>query len=185
LDWRLQGAGLIVGVVLAGIPFAFGPDLSVGQSAFVTSWNAVVSSMQYILTSGLVLAILGILWRGPIGQRSGKMQVYCSFVLGIWMLWNIYNVGWTRVMLDQDCCQSLIPTVAPAQNLLTIGLLIPTVTLASSLFWLVWDHRHRPRPAFHRTAQAWSLVFSVSLASIIERRDRRPMRLSLESARES
>ena len=147
MDWRLQGAGLIVGVVLAGIPFAFGPDLSVGPSSFVTSWNTVVSSMQYVLIIGLVFAILGVIWRGPIGQRSARMQVYASLVLSIWVLWSIYSVGWTQVMLDQGCCQSLIPAVAPAQGLLVIGLLIPAVTFASSLFWLIWDHRHNPRPA--------------------------------------
>jgi hypothetical protein len=153
----LQGADLIVGVALGSIPFAFGPDLSAGQSAFVTSWNAVVSAMQYALIIGVVLAIIGIVWRGPIGQRSARMQVYASLVLTIWMLWNIYNVGWTKVMLDQGCCQSLIPAVAPAQGLLVIGLLIPAVTFGSSLFWLIWDHRHDPGPAFDRTAQALSL----------------------------
>jgi hypothetical protein len=152
----LQGADLIVGVALGSIPVAFGPDLSVGQSAFVTSWNAVVSAMQYTLIIGLVFAVLGIVWRGPRGQRSARMQVYASLVLTIWMLWNIYSVGWTKVMLDQGCCQSLIPAVAPAQGLLIIGLLIPAVTFGSSLFWLIWDHRHNPEPAFDRTVQASS-----------------------------
>ena len=142
----MQGAGLIVGVALGSIPFAFGPDLSVGQSVFVTSWNAVVSAMQYALIIGMVLAIIGIVWRGPMGQRSARMQVYASLVLAIWMIWNIYNVGWTMVLLDGDCCRSLIPAVAPAGKLLVIGLLIPAVTFASSLFWLVRDHRRNPRP---------------------------------------
>ena len=60
----MQRAGLIVGVALGSIPLAFGPDLSVGQSAFVTSWNAVVSAMQYALIIGVALAIIGIFWRG-------------------------------------------------------------------------------------------------------------------------
>jgi len=147
LDWRLQGAGLIVGVVLADIPFAFGPDLSVGPSAFVTSWNAVVSSMQYVLIISLVVTLLGIVWRGPIGQRSARMQVYASLVLTIWMLFSIYSVGWTKVMLDQGCCQSLIPAVVPAESLLVIGLLVPAAIFGSSLFWLIGEHRHKPRPA--------------------------------------
>ena len=153
----MQGPDLIVGVALGSIPLAFGPDLSVGQSAFVTSWNAVVSAMQYALIIGVVLAIIGIVWRGPIGQRSARMQVYASLVLTIWMFWNIYNVGWTLVMLDQGCCQSLIPAVAPAQGLLVIGLLIPAVTFGSSLFWLIWDHRRNSGPAFDRTSQALSM----------------------------
>jgi hypothetical protein len=139
MDWRLQGAALTAGFMLANVPFLFGPDTVVGPSTFVSSWRLVASVMQYLVIASLVLIILGIFWRGPIGRSSAWIQMFTSFGLGCWML--LVSVGTSFVTIDYS---ALTPTVAPAQNLLTIGLLVPTLSFASSLAWLFWDGRHGP-----------------------------------------
>jgi hypothetical protein len=60
------------------------------------------------------------------------------------MLLVAIGLAFTQASFDGDCCRQLIPIIAPAQNLLAIGLLIPTLSFASSLAWLFWDDRHRP-----------------------------------------
>ncbi len=109
LDWRLQAAGLATGIIFAELPH-FGPYYTGNQTAFVSSWNTILSTMQYLLIASLVLIVLGIVWQS-------------------WMY--------------EDCCRQLIPAVAPLDYLLPIGLLIPTLSFASSLAWLFWDGRHR------------------------------------------
>ena len=138
MDWRLHGAALIAGSMLANLPFFFGPDTSVGPSVFVSSWNLVISVMQYILIASLVLVVLAIFWKGPIGRPSAWVQMFISFGLGCWMLLTYVSVGFITIDF-----RAMTPIVVPAENLLTIGLLVPTLSFASSLTWLFWDGRHR------------------------------------------
>ena len=138
MDWRLHGAALIAGSMLANLPFFFGPDTSVGPSVFVSSWNLVISVMQYILIASLVLVVLAIFWKGPIGRPSAWVHMFISFGLGCWMLLTYVSVGFITIDF-----RAMTPIVVPAENLLTIGLLVPTLSFASSLTWLFWDGRHR------------------------------------------
>jgi hypothetical protein len=147
LDWRLQAAALASGFVMASMP-AFIPSVTADHAAFVTSVNTIISLTQYILVAGLILTILGIVWKGRIGQRSALWLVITSIVLGVWMVLSIFYVQlWTNGILDDDCCRDLIPALAPAQNLLWIGLLIPVVTFWSFLVWVVRDNNRKARPA--------------------------------------
>jgi hypothetical protein len=127
----LQVAALVSGFVMATLP------------AFIlnVSWaSTIVSLMQYLLVASLILAILGIVWKGRIRLRSALGVVFTSMALGVWMILSITYVQFlTMVFLDEDCCRWQIPTVAPAQNPLWVGLLIPAVTFTSSLLWIVWD----------------------------------------------
>jgi len=134
----LHGAALIAGSMLANLPFFFGPDTSVGPSVFVSSWNLVISVMQYILIASLVLVVLAIFRKGPIGRPSAWVQMFISFGLGCWMLLTYVSVGFITIDF-----RAMTPIVVPAENLLTIGLLVPTLSFASSLTWLFWDGRHR------------------------------------------
>lgn len=132
---------------MASMP-AFIPGVTADHAAFVTSVDTIISLMQYILVASLILTILGIVWKGRIGQRSALRLVIASFALGVWMLLSIGYVQFqTMVQLDEDCCRDLIPAVAPAQNLLWVGLLIPTVTFTSYLVWIVRDNNHKARRA--------------------------------------
>jgi hypothetical protein len=135
----LEVAALVSGFVMASLP------------AFIlnASWtNTIVSLMQYILVAGLILTILGIVWKGRIGQDSALVLVITSIALGVWMILSIFYVQLlTMVFLDEDCCRWQIPAVAPAQNLLWAGLLIPTVTFTSYLVWIVRDNNRKARPA--------------------------------------
>jgi len=124
--------------MLANLPFFFGPDTSVGPSVFVSSWNLVISVMQYILIASLVLVVLAIFRKGPIGRPSAWVQMFISFGLGCWMLLTYVSVGFITIDF-----RAMTPIVVPAENLLTIGLLVPTLSFASSLTWLFWDGRHR------------------------------------------
>jgi len=124
--------------MLANLPFFFGPDTSVGPSVFVSSWNLVISVMQYILIASLVLVVLAIFRKGPIGRPSAWVQMFISFGLGCWMLLTYVSVGFITIDF-----RAMTPIVVPAENLLTIGLLVPTLSFASSLTWLLWDGRHR------------------------------------------
>ena len=134
----MHGAALIAGSMLANLPFFFGPDTSVGPSVFVSSWNLVISVMQYILIASLVLVVLAIFRKGPIGRPSAWVQMFISFGLGCWMLLTYVSVGFITIDF-----RAMTPIVVPAENLLTIGLLVPTLSFASSLTWLFWDGRHR------------------------------------------
>src|SRR6266581_2696700 len=127
LDWRLQAAGLATGIIFAELPH-FGPYYTGNQTAFVSSWNTILSTMQYLLIASLVLIVLGIVWSGPIGRPSAWIQMF---------------IGMSQSWMYEDCCRQLIPAVAPLDYLLPIGLLIPTLSFASSLAWLFWDGRHR------------------------------------------
>jgi len=90
----LQAAGLISGAALAIMP------------AFIlnANWtNTIVSLMEYILVVGLILAIVGVLLRGPIGQRSALKLVIASSFLGVWMVLAIFYVQFlTMVFLNED-----------------------------------------------------------------------------------
>src|SRR5438093_11331067 len=81
LDWRLQAAGLATGIIFAELPH-FGPYYTGNQTAFVSSWNAILSAMQYLLIASLVLIVLGIVWSGPIGRPSSWIQMLIRFGLG-------------------------------------------------------------------------------------------------------
>jgi len=138
LDWRLQGAGLTLAIVLTGLPEFFGPDYNGSLAAFSSSWNALASTMKYLVIASLVLVILGIVWRGQIERASAWIQMFISFGLGCWML--IVSVGVGFISID---FRALDPATGPARNVLAIGLLIPVLSFVSSLAWLLWDGRHR------------------------------------------
>ncbi len=142
LDWRLQAAGLATGIIFAELPH-FGPYYTGNQTAFVSSWNTILSTMQYLLIASLVLIVLGIVWSGPIGRPSAWIQMFISFGVGSWMMVGLMFLGMSQSWMYEDCCRQLIPAVAPLDYLLPIGLLIPTLSFASSLAWLFWDGRHR------------------------------------------
>src|SRR2546430_9875333 len=142
LDWRLQAAGLAAGIIFAELP-DFGPNYTGNQTAFASSWNIVVSATQYLLIASLILVVLGIASRGPIGRPSAWIQMFISFGLGSRMLWVLMGLSFRQAALDEGCCRQLIPAVAPEGLLLLIGLLIPTLSFASSLAWLFWDGRRR------------------------------------------
>ena len=142
LDWRLQAAGLATGIIFAELPH-FGPYYTGNQTAFVSSWNAILSAMQYLLIASVVLIVLGIVWSGPIGRPSAWIQMFISFGLGSWMMIGLMFLGMSQSWMSEDCCRQLIPTVAPLDYLLPIGLMIPTLSFASSLAWLFWDSRRR------------------------------------------
>jgi len=132
---------------MASMP-AFVPNVTADHAAFVTSVDTIISLMQYILVASLILTILGIVWKGRIGQPSALRLVIASVALGVWMVLSICYVQFeTMLVLDEDCCRSLIPAVAPAQNLLQVGLLIPTVIFTSSLLWIVRDNNRKAGPA--------------------------------------
>ncbi len=127
---------------------AFVPNVTADHAAFVTSVDTIISLMQYTLVASLILTILGIVWKGRIGQPSALRLVIASVALGVWMVLSICYVQFeTMLVLDEDCCRSLIPAVAPAQNLLQVGLLIPTVIFTSSLLWIVRDNNRKAGPA--------------------------------------
>ncbi len=142
MDWRLQAAGLATGITFAELPH-FGPYYTGNQTAFVSSWNTILSTMQYLLIASLVLIVLGIVWSGPIGRPSAWIQMFISFGVGSWMMVGLMFLGMSQSWMYEDCCRQLIPAVAPLDYLLPIGLLIPTLSFASSLAWLFWDGRHR------------------------------------------
>jgi hypothetical protein len=136
-------AALVSGFVMASVP-AFIPGVTGDHAAFVTRVDTIISLMQYILVAGLILTILGVVWKGRIGLWPAVKLAIASIVLGVWMILSIFYVQlWTMVILDDDCCRDLIPALAPAQNPLLVGLLIPTVTFTSSLVWIVWDNYHK------------------------------------------
>jgi hypothetical protein len=156
MDWRFQAGGLAAGAVLTSIPSLFGPEpptsLNLGEtlSSFVSGWTNVASIMQYPLIAGLVLLVIGIVWKGSITRPKAWIQVFSSFGLGGWMLLSSVGVGWATI----DYPVGAAATVS-AQNLLAIGLVIPTISFASSLAWLFWDGRHNPRAV--TVPQRWKI----------------------------
>jgi hypothetical protein len=136
MDWRLQGAGLTIAIIFASLPSFFAPTYTGNQTAFASSWNTVVSAMQYLVIASLALATFGIVWPGPIGRASAWIQMFISVGIGSWLLLVAVGLAFTQAGFDDDCCRQLIPVVAPVQNLVAIGLLIPTLSFASSLAWL-------------------------------------------------
>ena len=138
LDWRLHGAGLTLAIVLPSLPEFFAPDYNGSLIAFSSSWNALASTMKYLVIASLVLVILGIVWRGQIGRASAWIQMFVSFGLGCWMLLALIGIGFISIDF-----RALDPATVPAQNVLAIGLLIPALSFVSSLAWLFWDGRHR------------------------------------------
>jgi hypothetical protein len=147
LDWRLKAAALVSGFVFASSP-VFLPNITADHTAFVTAANTIISLMQYVLVTGLILTVVGILWKGPIGHRSARRLLITSIGLGVLMILSIVDFQFLiMVQLDEDCCRDLIPAVAPAQNLLWVGLLIPTTTFCSHLVWIVWDNNRKAKLA--------------------------------------
>jgi hypothetical protein len=144
MDWRLQGAGLTAGIIFAELPNFFSPNYTGNQASFVSSWNTILSVMQYLVIVSLALVVLGIVRRGPVGRPSAWIQMFISFGLGSWMLVGLLFSGISQAWLSEDCCRQLLPAVAPLRGLLTIGLLIPTLSFGSALTWLFWDGRRRP-----------------------------------------
>src|SRR2546428_7207858 len=93
MDWRLQGAGLAAGIIFAELPNLFGPNYTGNLATFVSSWNTIISAMQYLVIVSLVLVILGMIWRGPIGRPSAWIQMFISFGLGSWMFLGLTFLG--------------------------------------------------------------------------------------------
>jgi len=152
MDWRLQGAGLTAGIIFAELPNLFGPNYTGNQASFVSSWNTIISAMKYLVIVSLVLVILGIIWRGPIGRPSAWIQMFISFGLGSWMFIGLTFLGFGQAWLYEDCCRQLIPAVAPLRGLLLVGLLTPTLSFASSFVWLFSDSRDRLGPGIGTSA---------------------------------
>ena len=168
MDWRLQGAGLTIAIIFASLPSFFAPAYNGNQTAFASSWNTVVSAMQYLVIASLVLATFGIVWRGPVGRASAWIQMFISVGIGSWMLLVAIGLAFTQAGFDGDCCRQLIPIVAPAQNLVAIGLLIPTLSFASSLAWLFWDGRHRLEASTELSApEIRRIRFAETIESIV------------------
>ncbi len=148
MDWRILGAGLIAGLVLTIIPVFLGPSPYPGggpamnHNTFSSLWTSVASDMRYPLVASLLLVITGIVWRGSMTRGSARGLVAASFALGCWMILSLADVSFTTI----DYPGGGSATV-PAQNLLVIGLAVPTLSFVSSLAWLFWDGRHNPRPA--------------------------------------
>jgi hypothetical protein len=148
MDWRILGAGLIGGLVLTIIPVFFGPSPDPGggpvlsHSTFSMLWAGVASDMQYPLVASLLLVITGIVWKGSMRRGSAWGLVAASFALGCWMLLSAAGISFTTI--DYPGGE---PATVPAQNLLLIGLAIPTLGFVSSLAWLFREGRHNPRPA--------------------------------------
>ncbi len=97
MDSRLQGAGLAAGIIFAELPNLFGPNYTGNQASFVSSWNTIISAMQYLVIASLVLVILGIIRRGPIGRPSAWIQMFISFGLGSWMFLGLTFLGRDRL----------------------------------------------------------------------------------------
>jgi len=152
MDSRLQGAGLAAGIIFAELPNLFGPNYTGNQASFVSSWNTIISAMQYLVIASLVLVILGIIRRGPIGRPSAWIQMFISFGLGSWMFLGLTFLGFSQASLSEDCCRQLIPAVAPLRGLLLVGLLTPTLSFASSFVWLFSDSRDRLGPGIGTSA---------------------------------
>jgi len=142
MDWRLQGAGLAAGIIFAELPNLFGPNYTGNLATFVSSWNTIISAMQYLVIVSLVLVILGMIWRGPIGRPSAWIQMFISFGLGSWMFLGLTFLGFGQ----------LIPAVAPLRGLLLVSLLTPTLSFASSLAWLFSDSRGGLGPGIETSA---------------------------------
>jgi hypothetical protein len=147
MNWKLQAAGLVSGAALACIPLFFGVQSysspggdALNSADFFSSWNNIASFMQYPLLVSLVLVILGIAWRGPFRHRSAWALMFTSFSLGCLMLFSLSSVAFTTI----DYPSGVSATVA-AQNILAIGLLVPTLSFFSNLIWLFWDGWHNPK----------------------------------------
>ena len=140
MDWRLEVPALLAGVVLAGIPLWLYPDFGLDTSQVSTSWGTIVSNMEYVLIIGIVLAVLGMILRGHLGEKSAKILICASILVGIWLGFSMIVVGITITFVVPRCCPLLIPVVTSARNLLAIGLLIPTMTFVSSMFWIIREH---------------------------------------------
>lgn len=147
MDWRLQIAGLATAFVLDELPGYFGPIYTGNQTAFVSGWSNIVSVMQYTLFASLVLIMAGIAVPGSIGRTWAWILAITSVGLGTWTIWTGTGFAISHSYLAEDCCNRLLPAVTPVPGLLIIGLLVPTLSFASSLIWLFWNGRHNPRPA--------------------------------------
>lgn len=112
------------------------------HSTFSSLWAGVASEMRYPLVASLLLVITGIVWKGSIGRGSAWGLVAASFALGSWMIISGVAVSFTTIDYPGGG-----PATVPAQNLLLIGLVVPTLSFVSSLAWLFWDGRHNLRSA--------------------------------------
>lgn len=133
---------LLFGGVLASIP-SLAYFNSVWDPATVSSWNFVVSVMQYLLIGGLVIAVLGLLWRGPIGYESAVAQIGFSIGVGAWMFLGslaliVYWFAWSESCPDPMVTRCFVASAEyPAATLLPLGLLIPAMSFISSIVWLI------------------------------------------------
>jgi hypothetical protein len=148
MDWRLQMTSLAIGGVLEFIPFLayFGP-------ATVSSWNFVASVMRYLLIAGLVIAVLGLLWQGPIGYESSVAQIGLSIGVGalmflVSMALVVYWFAWSLGCPDPMVTRCFVASAEyPAAALLPFGLLIPGLSFISSVVWLIHHRVRVPRAA--------------------------------------
>lgn len=156
MDWRLQGAGIAGGAVLSALPLFLGaPPYSgpggtaISAAAFAASWSNTASVMIYPLVASLPLAALGIVWQGPIRRKSAWIIASASFLLGCFSLFSLASVAFASF----DYRGGDGATV-PAQNLLTIGLAVPTLGFFSAVIWLFRDGRRNPNPV--KIPQVWN-----------------------------
>src|SRR5947208_16855398 len=101
--------------------------------------------MEYVLIIGIVLAVLGMILRGDLGEKSAKILICASILVGIWLVLSMIVVGLTITFVLPRCCPLLIPVVASSRNLLSIAWLIPTMTFVRHMFWLIPSDYARPR----------------------------------------
>jgi len=145
MDWRLQMTSLLVSGVLASFPLLAYFD-SIGDPATVSSWNLVASVMRYLLIGGVVIAVLGFLWQGPIGRESVLAQIGFSLGVGTLMFLGslaliAYWFTWSESCPDPTLTRCFVASAEyPAAVLLPLGLVIPALSSISSTVWLI---RHR------------------------------------------
>ena len=155
MDWRLQIASLAPAIITAMVAFSADVYFSCGNCpANVSSWNFVVSLMQYLLISGFILVVLSIAWPGAMGRISALTLIVLSLSVGFVMFLAWLDLGIYQLTYRVSCPDPTVSrcSVAAAQNptidLVTIGLLIPTSSIISTAAWLLWAARKHPE-VFH------------------------------------
>ncbi len=142
MDWRLQLTSLLIGGILAGIPFLVYLDI-VWDPTTVSSWNFIVPIMQYLLIGGLVIAILGLLWQGPIGSESAVAQIGFSIGVGAWTILGslaliVFWFSWSESCPDPMVTRCFVASAEyPAATLRPLGLLIQALSFINSIVWLI------------------------------------------------
>jgi len=113
MDWRLQGAGLTAGIIFAELPNFFSPNYTGNQASFVSSWNTILSAMQYLVIVSLALVVLGVVRRGPVGRPSAWIQMFISFGLGSWMLVGCWLDYCSQVSVRHGCLKTVAASSFP------------------------------------------------------------------------